>query len=173
MPLRMPLINAYFYEPGNGDKWLNHVVTRYDPPFSHIDLQFEDGMASSVFQYENVYWKQRRFRNPNYRRVTVSVDQGPYKKAYNLCAERAKQGFAFDAVGMYSLPIVSVFSLERDKKTFCSKHCTEVLQLAGLRSVAEAIPAHMTPSAVYRLLATSAVIHADTLSGLRIEAPAK
>ena len=154
---------------------MNHVVTWYDKPYSHVDLQFEDGMASSVFQYENVYWKTRRFKNPNYKRLTVSVDDGAYRKAYNLCAERAKQGYAFDAVGMYSLPIAALFSVERDKKTFCSKHCTEVLQLAGLRTVKDATPAQMTPSALYNLVSTSAVIHAGSspLAGLRIEVPAK
>ena len=172
----MPLINVWFYEPGPGDKWLNTLVNTYDPPYSHCDVQFvDDRMASSVFQYEKVYWKQRKFSRPGYKKITVSVNDQPYNKAYSMCAERAKQGFDFDAIGMYLLPASHIIPINRDKKTFCSKHCTEVLQMAELRAVNGVFANEVTPSALYTLLASSAVIHAESspLSGLRIEAPAK
>jgi hypothetical protein len=164
-----------FYQPGDSDRFLNHLVTKYDPPYSHCDVQFEDGMASSVFQNEKLYWKQRKFSKPGYKRITVSVDDHTYRKAYNLCADRFRQGFNFDAIGMYSLPLSSMFSIERDKKTFCSKHCVEVLQVAGARAVTSADPHKVTPSALYRMLEASSVIHAGSspLAGLRIDAPSK
>ena len=169
----MPLINVMFYEPQGGEHWINHVITKYDPPYSHCDVQFEDGMASSVFQNEKLYWKERRFRKPGYRRLTVSVDDHTYHKAYNLCSDRFRLGYGFDAIGMYSLPLSSVFTLDRDKKTFCSKHCAEVLQVAGVRAVKDADPSQLTPSALHRLLESSKIIHADSspLAGLRIEVP--
>ena len=122
----MPLINVMFYQPVANDKWINHLVTKYDPPYSHCDVQFEDGMASSVFQNEKLYWKTRRFRKPGYKRVTISVDDHTYRKAYSMCADRYLQGYSFDAIGMYSLPLSSVFTLDRDRKTFCSKNVGEI-----------------------------------------------
>ena len=134
----MPLINVMFYEPIEKDakilnRVINGVINNYDPPYSHCDVQFEDGMASSVFQFEKMYWKNRRFRKPGYRKLTVSVDNCAYWKAYNMCKERVQHGYGFDAIGMYSLPLRPLFNINREKKSFCSKHCTEVLQKAGVR----------------------------------------
>lgn len=77
----------------------------YDPPFSHCDIQFEDNMASSVYSGEKVYWKKRGFKKPGYSRITLSADTATYNKAYSMCEERAKDGYDFDAIGMYTLPL--------------------------------------------------------------------
>lgn len=164
----MPLIHVLFYAPNADDHFLNHIVTRYDPPYSHCDVQFEDGMASSVFQHETVYWRKRGFRKPGYIKISVSVSQADYCKAYRLCQERASQGFAFDAIGMYTLPLPASMQYERDGFTFCSKHCTEVLQLARVRAVAHLVPKSVTPSALHAALQTTAVLHTDRLADLRI-----
>ena len=172
----MALINVWFYEPNANDKWLNSVVNRYDPPYSHCDVQFDhDKMASSVFQYESVYWKKRQFRRPGYKKITVSVGKEPCARAYDMCETRAKEKYGFDAINMVLLPAAKWLGFERDKKTFCSKHCTEILQAAQLRAVEGAVPSHMTPTSLYNLLASSTVIHADSsrLAGLRIEVPAR
>ena len=164
----MPLIHVLFYAPNPDDHFLNHIVTRYDPPYSHCDVQFEDGMASSVFQYETVYWRKRNFGKPGYKRISLSVSHPDYTNAYRLCQERASQGFAFDAIGMYTLPLPSSMQYERDGFTFCSKHCTEVLQLARVRAVGSLIAKSVTPSALHDALQGAAVVHTDRLADLRI-----
>ena len=166
----MPFMHAYFYAPGEGDHVLNHVVTRWDPPYAHCDVQFEDGMASSLFQGENLYWRRRSFRKPGYTRITVSVNQAEYDRAYKMCRDRFSQGFAFDAIGMYTLPLSSFLGLrglERNSYTFCSKHCTEVLQAAGVRAVSGLDACTTTPSGLHRALQTSRVLHTDRID-LRI-----
>ena len=168
----MPFIHAYFYAPSPADHLINHVVTRWDPPFSHCDVQFEDGMASSLYQGENIYWRKRTFKKPGYTRVTLSVREDDYAKAYQLCKERFANKFAFDAVGMYTLPLSSYFRMDRDKHTFCSKHCTEVLQLAGVRASVGLDPGLTTPSALYRALKNSSVLHTGRID-LRITAPTR
>jgi hypothetical protein len=164
----MPLIHVLFYAPNPDDHFLNHIVTRYDPPFSHCDVQFEDGMASSVFQHETVYWRKRSFRKPGYKKISIPVSHADYGKAYNMCQDRAAQNFAFDAIGMYTLPLPASMQYERDGFTFCSKHCTEVLQLARVRAVAGLVPKSITPSALHDALQGSAVLHSDRLVDLRI-----
>ena len=64
---------------------------------------------------------------------------------------------------------------DREKKTFCSKHVTEVLQTAGVRAVVDMRAAEMTPSALHRALQGSTVFHADSsvVAGLRIEGSQK
>jgi hypothetical protein len=159
----MPLIHAFFYAPNDTDHILNRIVTAYDPPFSHCDIQFEDTMASSVFSGEKVYWRKRGFKKPGYSRVTLSADHYTYAKAYSLCADRSKSGCDFDAVGMYTLPLPDFLKAERDNHTFCSKHCTEVLQLAGVKSVAGLDPKTVTPSMLHRALQAGAVLHTDRI----------
>ena len=160
----MPLIHAYFYTPNDTDHILNRIVTAYDPPFSHCDVQFEDTMASSVFSGEKVYWRKRGFKKPGYSRITLSADHAPYEKAYQLCKERAEKGCEFDAIGMYTIPLSTIVPRrDRDNHTFCSKHCTEVLQLAGVRSVAGLDPKNVTPSTLHKALQVNAVLHTDRI----------
>ena len=159
----MPLIHAYFYTPNVTDHILNRVVTASDPPISHCDVQFEDSMASSVFSGEKVYWRKRGFKKPGYSRITISADSATYNKAYSLCADRSKNGCDFDAVGMYTLPLPDFLKSDRDNHTFCSKHCTEVLQLAGVKSVAGLDSKTVTPSMLHRALQKNVVLHTDRI----------
>ena len=167
----MPLIHVYFYQPPSDDPhWINHLVRSYDAPYSHCDVQFEDSMASSVYQNEPVYFRARRFRKPGYVRKTIPVSQYHYDKAYKLCRTRAEDKMGFDAVGMYSLPLPSALLADRANKTFCSKHVAEVLQEAGVRAVAHLRSRELTPSALYRALEGASIFHVDptAVAGLRI-----
>jgi len=148
----MPSIHVYFYAPAPSDHVLNHIVTRYDPPFSHCDVQFEDGMASSVYQHETVYWRKRGFKKPGYVKLSIPVSQADYNRAYNQCQERATKQFAFDAIGMYTLPLPTALQYEREGFTFCSKHCTEILQTANVKAVAGLVAKSVTPSALQQAL---------------------
>ena len=164
----MPLIHAYFYAPNDTDHILNRVVTAYDPPDAHCDVQFQDVMASSVYRGEKVYWRKRGFKKPGYSRITLSADAAAYEKAYALCAEREKAGCDFDAIGMYTLPLPHFLKSDRENYTFCSKHCSEILQLAGVKSMAGLDPKTMTPSMLHRALQSNAVLHTDRID-LRID----
>ena len=165
----MPLIHAYFYSPNETDDHiLNRLVTAYDPPYSHCDVQFEDTMASSVYSGESVYWRKRGFKKPGYSRITISADNAAaYDKAYTFCKERADSGCAFDAIGMYTLPLPDILKRDRANHTFCSKHCTEVLQQAGVKSVFGLDSKSVTPSMLYKALESRAVLHTDRID-LRI-----
>ena len=164
----MPLLNMYFYTPTSSDSIINHVVTRWDPPFAHCDVQFEDGMASSLYQGEQIYWRKRGFKKPGYSRITVAVNQAEYQKAYTLCSDRHAMAYSFDAINMYTMQLSSYFTMDRSRHTFCSKHCTEVLQVAGVKAVAGLDPRATTPSALQRALTMSGVFHTDRID-LRIE----
>ena len=164
----MPLIHAYFYSPRETDDFINHIVTSFDPPFSHCDVQFEDGMASSVFAGEKLYWRRRTFRKPGYSRITLSVDAEGYRRAYAMCVDRFAKEYTFDAIGMYTLPLAPLMMVDRGgARTFCSRHCAEVLQAAGVRSMRTVEARTMTPSMLQRGLVGNAVIHTDRID-LRI-----
>ena len=143
----MRTITAYFHTPGQKNKPINHLVAQYDPPYSHVDLRFEDGMMSSVYQHCGVCWRECDFDRA--QRVEIEVTDDGYQRAYAMCSRRAELGYKFDFAGVYgfSLPISTASG-----RTFCSKHCVEVLQLAGAGAVVGIDASATTPSALFRAL---------------------
>lgn len=42
-------IMLMFYQPIKQDPWMNQIVAWLDKPFSHVEIAFDDGFASSIF----------------------------------------------------------------------------------------------------------------------------
>ena len=69
-----------------------------------------------------------------------------------MCRDRAAKEFEFDAIGMYTIFLPSSMQYERDGYTFCSKHCTEVLQAANVKVAMGLEAKSVTPSALHTML---------------------
>lgn len=46
---RTEILMLHFYRPPPGDPLVNRVVAWLDGPYSHVEVGFSDGMASSIF----------------------------------------------------------------------------------------------------------------------------
>eukprot|EP00961_Rhodomonas_salina_P274508 3708946-Rhodomonas_salina.1 len=125
-------LNVMFYKPPEGDLLLNRMVAYVDPPYSHVEVCFEDGSATSIFQGETVFVQPRTYSNPNYTIVTLSVSAANYNTTLQHCQAARKAGVGFHSAGMYAslLPVQLVPS--REDATFCSRYVTELLQAAGV-----------------------------------------
>ena len=145
----MPVIVVYFHTPGCSNKVLNHLVAQYDPPYSHCDLQFEDGMMSSVYQHCGAIWRKCDFSGRGFCDVKVEVSDAGYQRAYDMCCRRAENGYKFDFARVYGF---LVNAQGDDNRTFCSKQCVEVLQMAGVDAVLGMVGSDTTPSALFRAL---------------------
>jgi hypothetical protein len=90
--------------------------------------------------------------------VRLDVSDDGYQRAYDMCKRRAENGYKFDFVGAYGFPLAKSSVAEYDSfgRTFCSKHTTEVLQLAGVAAVVGLVPAETTPSQLFRTLTSPA-----------------
>lgn len=149
-----------FYEPPANDPFINRAVAWLDGPFSHTEVGFTDGMASSIYAGEKVFMHPRRFANPNYTVVSVQVTKEQEELARQFCTDRAQRGIEFDGVGMYTAPlplfcksIVSFFRGSRSAgRTFCSKHVVETFQHIRMDGFMEVDASSMTPSMVHRAL---------------------
>jgi hypothetical protein len=150
----MPVILVFFHTPGCKNKPLNHLVAQYDPPYSHCDMQFEDGMMSSVYQHCGACWRKCDFSGRGLCAIRVEVSDAGYQRAYDMCARRAENGCKFDFTRVYCflLHANSDDSIERSNRTFCSKQCVEVLQMAGAEAVLGMVGSNTTPSALFRAL---------------------
>lgn len=84
------ILRVWFYTPSSGDPWINKLVVRYDPPFSHTELQFHDGQALTMYMGSRVRMKTRTFNPESYTCVHVPVSLARYKRMYYL-AEKLKE----------------------------------------------------------------------------------
>jgi hypothetical protein len=150
----MPALLVYFHTPSRKNKPISHLVAQYDPPYSHCDVQFADGMMSSVYQHCGVCWRKCEFTGSGISVVQLEVLDDGYQRAYDMCRKRAINGYKFDYAGVYGFPLPKISVVEYDLfgRTFCSKHSTEVLQLAGVAAVVGLAPAETTPSMLFRVL---------------------
>ena len=168
------------YEPPKDDPFINRAVAWIDGPYSHIELVFADGTASSIYAGETVFMHYRRFANPNYTTVGITASAEQVARARKYCSDATASFVGFDDVGMYtsrlSQPIKSMcrgvwgtcsaisrlflYRGHQQKQnvevTFCSKYVTCALQYAGIVGF-ERLDANATsPSQLYRFVSALA-----------------
>lgn len=91
-----------FYTPPANDPVINRAVAWLDGPYSHVEVGFSDGMASSIFAGEKVFMHPRRFANPNYTTVGITASAEQVQRAREFCVQSSAMGIGFDGVGMYA-----------------------------------------------------------------------
>ena len=152
------VMQVMLYKPPLDDPFINRAVAWIDGPFSHVEVGFEDGMASSIYAGESVFMHHRTFSNPNYAVVSISVTGDQESKARKFCNKRV--GTKFDGIGMYTarLPrplrwLVSfVTCSKKQDSTFCSKYVVEVMQHINMQCFMGMDPSGTSPSMVHRVL---------------------
>jgi hypothetical protein len=151
----MRAVHVMFYEPDSTDHWINHVVQAISPPFSHCDLQFEDGTATSVYQGETVYLQKKNFSRSNYTRVSITLDEAEYARVLAFCLQAHKDAVRFDLMGMVCTVLPpSVFTGMRRPaaRTFCSRYVLEALQCSLRPDFLTHNPHTTTPSTLYKIM---------------------
>jgi hypothetical protein len=147
----MRAVHVLFYQPQSDDHWLNHVVTRLSPPYSHCDIQFDDEVASSIYQNETVYMHKKSFSRLNYHRISLTFTEEEYWKIYSFCEHSCKLLVKFDPMGMVGSYIPFYYFQPKDR-TFCSRYVTEALQASGRPAFMSLSPARITPSQLHSIL---------------------
>lgn len=144
----MRAVHVLFYRPQPDDFWLNHVVTFVSPPYSHCDLQFDDGTASSIYQNECVYMEKKSFSRNNYFRVSLTFSDEEYAKIHSFCTRAHASKVGFDLAGMLCcyMPLIS---LRPEGKTFCSRYVWEALQASGRKDYLNLNSARVSPSRLH------------------------
>jgi hypothetical protein len=147
----MRAVHVLFYVPQADDHWLNHVVTRISPPYSHCDIQFEDEVASSIYQNETVYMYKKTFSRLNYHRISIAVADDEYNRIYKFCESACQNMVKFDPMGMVGT-FIPLYYFRPEGKTFCSRYVCEALQASGRQEFLDLSPARTTPSQLHAAL---------------------
>ena len=150
----MRAVHVLFYRPQPDDLWLNHVVTFVSPPYSHCDIQFENEVASSIYQNETVYLEKKSFSRLNYERVSMTFTDAEYAKIYSFCEDAHRAQVKFDPVGMVG-SFLPLYAFRPSAKTFCSRYVAEALQASGKEEYNGINPARTSPSALHAFLSSA------------------
>lgn len=163
-------INCMFYKPTNTDAWINRLVARFNGPFCHVELSFEDGRASSIMNGETVFFHAKNYSNPNYTVLTIPMTREQYSKVQGFCQDAANRqmGFCMTSMLLSILPWQLVPA--RKHATFCSRFVTEALQEAQCHLVEGMNPMLTTPTRLHEALAKDQGKMLDTVPGrLRLD----
>lgn len=150
----MRAIHLLFYRPDTDDMWLNHVVAFASPPYSHCDIQFEDGMASSIYQNESVYLKMKQFSRTNYERLSITTTDEEYYRIRAFCEKAHASKTRFDTLGMY-MSYTPFGGTTPQTKTFCSRYIAEALMSSGRDEFRTLSPTTTTPSSLHRIITST------------------
>ncbi len=152
------LIQIMLYRPPPNDPFINRAVAWIDGPFSHVEVGFDDGMASSIYAGEQVFMHQRTFSNPNYTIISIPITGEQERKARQFCIDHSLKNINFDGLGMYTARLPGVLrGLIRSfgnsgNKTFCSKYVVQMMQHIGVDCFMGIEPSTVSPSMVHRIL---------------------
>lgn len=119
------MLTAWFYDPASDRQgWMNKLIAMLDAPFCHVELQFPDSTACTVYMGSEVVMKQRSFNNACYCAVPI-----PCTKAQCVVARRVADRLYAERLRCSALDMTScVFGVEMcAHKTFCSKLVAQIL----------------------------------------------
>jgi len=160
----MKSLRVWFYDPSlDSEGIINKLVASIDWPFCHVELQFADDRACSIYMGSKVMLRTRTFESPNYVCLHVPCSDLQHTLAAGHAEHMHSKGVLFSSLQMTSC-LLWAHAVPSTKHTFCSKLVTEILQQAGL--LQPSIDAHRTsPSALHRLLLAGAQAGHVSLSG--------
>ena len=150
----MRTVQLLFYRAQPQDHWINRLVSWLDPPYVHVEIRFEDGMASSIFAGEVLFFRPRSFANPNYHIETFTAEERGYQEMYLHCQRRAAQNVRFDNLGLL-LAALPLYTRTPHDRTFCSRHVVETLQMGNVPEFLLLSPHRTTPTMIFKAARSS------------------
>jgi len=146
----MHALNLHFYNPKKDTEGvLNKLVSYFDPPFCHCEIEFLHGLSCAVYINGPVHMKTRTFDRNFYDCVTIPCSLQAYTRALDYCTLKTAEAEMFS---MRLMLATKIFPLRlKTSGTFCSKMCVEALQNAGLVPP-EVNAGLVTPSSLHSLL---------------------
>jgi hypothetical protein len=154
-----------FYYPKENDHIMNRLVSYIDGPFCHVELSFEDGVASSIMHGEKVFCHKKNYTNTNYQILSFSLTEQAYQKIRTFCENAARMEVKFCLVSMLCAGLPVQIWFKREKRTFCSRFVTEALQAGNFLHVQGLNPMCVTPSKLHNILNQQNERMLDTVPG--------
>jgi hypothetical protein len=148
-------VTMAFYTPGPEDtSWVNKMVSLCSKyPYSHCELIFDNGLATSIMHGGNVFCKSRTFANANYTFRGFNVPIAMHDIMYNYACQQTADQIPFSSTAMLA-PVLGCRLQRHVTGTFCSKYIVEVLQRGEIEWALSLQPDFCTPSSIFDALQT-------------------
>jgi hypothetical protein len=131
--------------------WQTRLSRMLVGEYVHVDVLFEDGMATSIMNNESVYFQKRTLKNKDKKMVALSVTPVQYESMRRFARKCAQDQIPFNAGGFYRCALPLVWRRCDDKKYFCSEYAVRMLQFAGRCMDVE--PGNCNPTQLRELIA--------------------
>jgi hypothetical protein len=146
----MQCIKVQFYNArGDDEGIMNRLVSYFDPPYCHCEVEFRDTLACAIYWGGKVHMRNRTFSSANYDHIELKCPQYDYDRALLLAHSKSSDGETFNLRQMIGSKIPALRG--STKGTFCSKLCAEILIAANLLPH-DVNVAEMTPSKLFHQL---------------------
>ena len=156
-------VRLCFYEPRNSEEepWINRLVAYFGKHYvSHVEIQFEDEMAASIYAEEEVFFRKRSYANPCYRIKAFTVSQQSYDHMYKFCESSANRHVGFSNIKMICGPLLGYRG--SCDVTYCSEFVTQALQVGGIPFAIMTDAHRSTPSALLQHIGSIETVCFDT-----------
>jgi len=140
-------LTAWFYDPtADLNGWVNKIIAKFDGPFCHVELQFPDSTACTVYLGSDVVMKQRTFNSACYSSVVIPCTMQQCIAARGVAERLHDARVSCSALDMTSC----LFNIEMcPSRTFCSKLVGQILNESRIIDLDFKT---ISPSALYRSL---------------------
>jgi len=155
-------VRLCFYEPrGENEPWINQIVAYFGKHYvSHVEIQFEDEMAASIYAEDEVFFRKRSYSNPCYRIKAFTVSAKSYDLMYKFCESAATRHVGFSNFRMVCGPLLGYRG--SSDRTFCSEFVTHTLQVGGVPFAMKTDAYRATPSVLLERINRSETVCFDT-----------
>ena len=143
-------IKMHFYDPSeDAQGFVNHMVSHFDPPFCHCEIQLPNGWACSIYMNTTIHYRQRQFRSKNYICLCIPCSQYNVDLAGTKIEDLMEQNQSFSTQALFGA--YCGLDLCPTNSTFCSKLACEILQTANI--LPDTIEPNITsPSKLFEIL---------------------
>ena len=143
-------IKVHFYDPSDDPQgFVNHIVSHFDPPFCHCEIQLPNEKACSIYMNTTIQYRQRQFTSKNYICLCIPCSQYNVNLAYAKIENLMNQNQSFSTQALFGA--YCGLDLCPANSTFCSKIVCEILQAANI--LPDTIEPNITsPSRLFQIL---------------------
>ena len=113
------------------DAWQTRACMRLLGEYVHVDVRFEDGIATSINNGETVSYQRRGLLNPCKKLLALSVSEAEYAAMRAFATNAHRTGVGFNTSGFYRCAIPMMWRRCDDRQYFCSEYALRLLHVGG------------------------------------------
>jgi hypothetical protein len=113
------------------DAWQTRWGMRLLGKYVHVDVQFEDGMTTTIHRDGTITYEPRALSNPCKQLLMVNVSAEEYASMQAFAYNAHRNLIGFNTSGFHRCAFPLIWRRCDDRQYFCSEYALRLLQAAG------------------------------------------